>query len=198
MTQSILACEFLRWCCKCNTASSLHIYCAPHQSSHFPNLLGIAHVLQPLIERSGFFPPGPGLVPPRYPDLYHLDGYISAQTCTTLELTLVTPQCPDFCHFVGQTCVTKVPRLEPPWCPCPHGSLLIGGGMPPVPLSGLPGSAVRSREAAGLSCPRPESWDPKVEQPSLGNLGYMNEMQRDSRSPIVGPRSRPAQTWDDK
>ena len=56
---------------------------------------------------------------------------------------------PDFCHLGAETCAA-------PWCPCPHGSLLIGGGMPAVPLSGLPGSAVPTEEAPGLSCRHPE------------------------------------------
>ena len=62
--------------------------------------------------------------------------------------------CPDLCQIGAQTRVRSVPRLVPPWCPCPHGSLLIAGGMPPVPLSGLPGSAVPASEAAGVSCQR--------------------------------------------
>ena len=62
---------------------------------------------------------------------------------------------PDFCHLGAETCAA-------PWCPCPHGSLLIGGGMPAVPLSGLPGSAVPTEEAPGLSCRHPE---PETKRP---------------------------------
>ena len=81
---------------------------------------------------------------------------------------------PDFCHLGAETCAA-------PWCPCPHGSLLIGGGMPAVPLSGLPGSAVPTEEAPGLSCrhPEPETKRPqKSGNPLLGNpsFGCMDEI----------------------
>ena len=81
---------------------------------------------------------------------------------------------PDFCHLGAETCAA-------PWCPCPHGSLLIGGGMPAVPLSGLPGSAVPTEEAPGLSCrhPEPETKRPQKSGNSLlGNpcFGCMDEI----------------------
>ena len=66
--------------------------------------------------------------------------------------------CPDLCQIGAQTRVRSVPRLVPPWCPCPHGSLLIAGGMPPVPLSGLPALQCRpARQPAFLARGEPGS-----------------------------------------